>query len=343
MLSASALVAVIIAACGGPDAAAPAASTDATTAAGPAPAALSPTDAPPTPVISQPTIDAMTTQSAVEATAAAVSSMGTPNARAGDPAAAPIGPDGQPAAAVVNEAIISRTEYDRAYERFQMQMGASNPDDLRALVLNMLIEQALIEQAAAGQNIAVSDAVIDAEVRRARELAGSDEAWAAWLAQNLYTESEFRETLRDALLTGLMRDAVTQDLNGLWLQARARHILVASADEAQALIERLRAGADFAALASQYSLDITTRQNGGELGWFLPGELLEPALDRAAFQDDIGLIGTPIQSSLGYHVFEVLGREQRPVEEDRRALLAQSRFEAWLDNLTAAARIQIFV
>ncbi|MCS7071943.1 MAG: SurA N-terminal domain-containing protein, partial [Anaerolinea sp.] len=270
-------------------------------------------------------------------------SMGTPNALDGDPTAAPTGPDGLPAAAVVNDVLITRTEYDRAYERFQMQMGVSDPGELRALVLNMLIEQALIEQAAAGQGLTVTDEAIDAEIARARQLAGSDEAWAAWLAQNRYTESEFRETLRDALLTGLMRDAVTQDLNGLWLQANARHILVASAEEAHRLIERLRAGEDFAALAGQYSLDITTRQNGGELGWFLPGELLEPALDRAAFQNDIGLSSAPIQSSLGYHVFEVLGREQRPVDDDRRAILAQSRFEAWLDNLAAAARIQIYV
>lgn len=345
------LAVVFLSACGGADAPAPTASVTDQTPVDQAAQAVVDTDAtsmpstdlPPTPVISQPTIDAMITQSAVDATAVAASSMGTPNAPASEPAAAPIGADGQPAAAVVNDTIITRAEYDRTYERFQMQMGVSDPNELRALVLNMLIEQALIEQAASGQSIVVSDQTMDDEMARARQLAGSDDAWSAWLTQNRYTESEFRETLRDAMLTSLMRDAVTQDLNGLWLQASARHILVASAEEAQTLIERIRGGENFAALASQFSLDITTRQSGGELGWFLPGELLETALDQAAFQSEIGLASAPIQSSLGYHVFEVLGREQRPVEEDRRALLAQSRFEAWLDNLSAAARIDIYV
>lgn len=295
----------------------------------------------PAPVLDQAQIDAAGTQAAP-----AVSALtgGTP---AVDPDAPtpppPTGDDNQPAAAVVNGQIITRTTYDRARARFQAQLGLTDEAQLRALAINMLVEQALIEQAAAGQSLTIDAAQLDQEVANARQLAGTDEAWAAWLAQNSYTEAEFRSTLGDALLTSRMRDAVTQDLNGEWLQANARHILVASADEAAALIAQLTAGADFATLAAQHSLDLTSRDNGGDLGWFLPGELLEPALEQAAFQRAIGAIDQPIATALGYHVFEVLAREQRPVADDRRALLAQARFEAWLNTLTDAAVIYIYV
>lgn len=304
-----------------------------------------PTADPVTPVIDQAAIDALTTRTAAEADAALAANMGTPGvvgAQAATPPP-PTGTDGQPAALVVNGTIIDRTTYERAQSRFQMQVGGGDDAQLRALVVNMLVEQALIDQAAAGQGIAVTDEVLNAELENARALAGGDEGWQLWLTQNGYSEDEFRATLRDALLTGLIRDAVTQDLNGDWLHANARHILVTTAAEADALIGELSSGADFAALSALHSLDQTTRTAGGDLGWFMPGELLEAALDQAAFQRPIGEIGPAIPSSLGYHVLEVLGREQRPVDADRRAVLAQSRFEDWLNNLIAAASIVVYI
>lgn len=260
------------------------------------------------------------------------------------PGVLPTNAAGESVVARVNGQDVTLGEYQRVLARYeQQQITAADASSLRAVVLNTMIEQILIEQAASAEAVSVSDAELDTEMNNARSLAGSGVSWEDWLASNLYSEAEFRETLRDALLTGLMRDRITSDLAGNVLQVRARHILVASAAEAQALLDRANAGEDFGMLAQQNSRDITSRDLGGDLGWFTAEELLEPILASAAFSQDVGVLGGPIESSLGWHVLQVVERGERPVPEEKRADLAQRRFEQWLDQLSAAATIELFI
>ncbi|MDL1901551.1 hypothetical protein FBR02_12350 [Anaerolineae bacterium CFX9] len=275
------------------------------------------------------------------------SSMGTQSAPAQQalpPGVLPTNAAGESIVARVNGQEITLGEYQRVLARYeQQQITAADANSLRAVVLNTMIEQILIEQAAAAQGIAIEDAELESELNNARQLAGSGVSWEDWLASNLYSEAEFRETLRDALLTGRMRDQITSDLLGSVLQVRARHILVGSAAEAQALIDRANAGEDFGMLAQQNSRDITSRDLGGDLGWFTAEELLEPVLAQAAFSQEVGAVGGPIESSLGWHVLQVVERGERPVPEEKRADLAQRRFEQWLDQLSASATIELFI
>lgn len=244
----------------------------------------------------------------------------------------------------VNDVEITLADFQRTHARFeQQQIAASDSAALRAAVLNTMIEQILIEQAAGQLGITVSTEEVEAELQASRELAGSQEAWNNWLASNMFSEDEFRATLRMTLLTNRMRDHLTTDLSSNVLQAHARHILVATEGEAQSLLQRLQNGEDFAALAAQYSLDVTSREDGGDLGWFAREELLESSLSDVAFSAEVGQITGPIPSSLGYHILQVLERGEQPVPLEKRAILAQRRFEAWLDSLTEAAAIEVYM
>ncbi len=89
-------------------------------------------------------------------------------------------------------------------------------------------------------------------------------------------------------------------------RAKARHIQVSDEPACQNLIDQLLAGADFEALARQYSL-CTTGRHGGDLGLFSQGQMGE-AIDQAVFQGDVGLLYGPIQSDFGFHVVQVLER-----------------------------------
>jgi hypothetical protein len=100
---------------------------------------------------------------------------------------------------------------------------------------------------------------------------------------------------------------------------RARHILISPAgpspeDDAKALalardiLRRIRAGEDFAALARQYSDDPATRDQGGDLGSFARGAMLEE-FERAAFSLREGEISEPVKTSVGYHIIQVMARE----------------------------------
>lgn len=223
------------------------------------------------------------------------------------------------------------------------QFGQPNDPAARSQALQTLIEQTLIRQAAAAQGVTISDPELDAEVQTYVQRAGGAEAWSAWLANNGYTEVAFRDSLRDTLVTQRMRDALTADLNGDVPQVHARHILLATEQEALDVLARLQNGDDFAALAAVYSRDVTTRTNGGDLGWFAYEELLAPALAEQAFALQPGEIVGPVQTGLGFHVIHVLERGSRALTEDKRAFIAQARFENWLNRLIAEAAIEQYI
>ncbi|GAA4493715.1 peptidylprolyl isomerase [Pseudaeromonas paramecii] len=100
---------------------------------------------------------------------------------------------------------------------------------------------------------------------------------------------------------------------------KVAHILFAKQDaDAQKKVDaelvKLKAGADFAALAKSDSADTLSARNGGELDWFEPG-VMDPAFDKAAFAlAKVGDLSQPVQSQFGYHIIKLLGVEPAKVK-----------------------------
>jgi peptidyl-prolyl cis-trans isomerase C len=243
----------------------------------------------------------------------------------------------------VNGVEITQPELDQALARSQQQAFVSDPAALQASILDTLIEQELILQEATRAQIVVTDEQVEAEFQALKSQAGSEDVWQQWLAENQYTEVEFRATLRPSLLTGILRDQVTQNMPEQVLHVHARHILVESEAQASEILTRLQNGEDFVALAASISKDVTTRDQGGDLGWFADGELLEPRLSQVAFTLEPGQIAGPVATRLGYHVIQTLERAEMPVPPERRPLLAQITFEKWLRGLAYNAIIERYL
>lgn len=268
---------------------------------------------------------------------------GTPQMEQATTPQLPLNQQGVLLVATVNQQEITLPQYQRALMRRQMEMNAADPAALQAEVLDQLIDQALIEQGAVAQEIAISDEEVLVELQLNIELAGSAEAWEQWLAINGYTPDEFLQTLRSTLVTNRLRDVITGDLSGDVPQVHARHILVKTPEDANGLLARLQGGEDFATLAQQFSLDETTRANGGDLGWFTREELLVPPLADAAFMLQPGQMGGPVATTLGYHIVQTLESGSRPVDVERRVYIAQARFENWLEQMRQLATIERFL
>jgi len=125
-------------------------------------------------------------------------------------------------------------------------------------------------------------------------------------------------------------------------QVHARHILSAEEAKIRRLLDRLKAGENFAALAQQESEDSSTAANGGDLGWFprdIP--LMPPAVIEAAFGLQPGDISGVIHSEMGYHIVKVEAREaSRPLAPDILLYLRQRAFKQWLAEQRSKADIQ---
>ena len=91
-------------------------------------------------------------------------------------------------------------------------------------------------------------------------------------------------------------------------KASARHILVSTEKECQALKDQIEAGADFADLAKEHS-SCPSGKEGGDLGEFGPGQMV-PEFDGVVFSAEIGTVQGPVKTQFGYHLLEVTSRTE---------------------------------
>ena len=104
-------------------------------------------------------------------------------------------------------------------------------------------------------------------------------------------------------------------------RVKARHILVETEEEANEIIQSLNNGADFAELAKEKSIDTASGANGGELGWFGEGEMVDE-FEKAAYALHVNEISAPVKSTYGYHIIQVTDKETKGTLEEMKDQLA---------------------
>jgi len=141
-------------------------------------------------------------------------------------------------------------------------------------------------------------------------------------------------------------------------QTRARHILlkpsaIRSVEQTKQLASELRQralhGTDFGELARQYSEDIGSAMEGGELGWTSPGQLVG-AFQKAMDSTAKGAISEPFESRYGWHIVQVEERRQQDVTDEIRRNMARNylhqrkyeeELDAWLQKIRDEAHVDI--
>ena len=146
------------------------------------------------------------------------------------------------------------------------------------------------------------------------------------------TEDDFHAVIYSSLLRSAITDALTVDLPHAQEQIWARHILVGTIEEAEAVLARLDDGEDWSALAAELSLDTSNKDNGGDLGWFPKDQMVEP-FANAAFNMRVGEISEPVESEFGFHIIQVIGHEDRPLTSDQYSQLKQQALLDFIETL----------
>lgn len=275
-----------------------------------------------------------------EADAAAADSSGTP---AGD------------AVAIVNGEDIPLADFQRQAfdtQRFYVEQGLDpNTEDgqrqllfLRKQVLDDMINQVLIAQAASEMGIAATDEEVAERMQSYLEDFGTEEELATSLAQSGTNVDEIETMERSSIVGQKLLERITVDVPATAEFVHARHVLCETAEACEAALGRLNTGEAFDAVAGAVSADETSAKRGGDLDWIARGMLPSQQLEDEIFKLQPGERSGVVQTDFGFHVIEVLERDaERELSADQRYALREKRLMEWLEQQRQSSDIVINV
>ena len=291
----------------------------------------------------------------------------------------------------VNDETISYQRFNGFYVEYRNSKGVAvgaRGDQLQLLTrlrqeaMDLMIEQALVGQAAEQSGIEVDSAEVDQNISDVRSIFDDDAKFVMKLQEEGFTEESFRRHIERMIVAKRYLDGIridASDVNQAELeryyhdnerrltlpeQIRVRHILLtwkplgtqddraAIRKQMQPILDRARSGEDFAELVEEFSDDYATRETGGDTGFFQRGEMV-PAFEEVAFALQPGAISDPVDTSFGVHIIRLEERREPqllPLDEVREQLLEHIRTEQMeaavqqeIDRLRAAADIQVLI
>ncbi len=250
------------------------------------------------------------------------------------PAAAAPAPQADPVVAAVNGMKIHFSDIQADAQDIPPQMQQMPPNQLFPILVSQEIDRKALLIAAKKEGLEKDPAV-----------AAAMAAAADVKLENAYVQQHIAASVSPAAVQA----AYNKDYAGKPgpEQIDARHILVKTQAEAQAIIDQLNKGADFATLAKKDSID-PGAANGGELGWFSQDEMV-PAFADAAFALKPGqYTKTPVQTQFGWHVILCEGKRQGPtpaladVQAQIRQDLADKAIKATLADVRSKVKVEVY-
>jgi parvulin-like peptidyl-prolyl isomerase len=259
-----------------------------------------------------------------------------------------------PLAARVNGQTLLLQDFQRQVDEYQSALldegldpdtrdGQARLAQIRREVLESMIDEVLVQQAAAELRVKVSAQSVEDRIQADIEAGGGQVSFEAWLETTGQTPDGYAERVRQILLSEGVMQAVTAEMPLEVEQIHLRQIVVDSQETSQALLAQLQLGADFAALAREQSLDSATKDIGGDLGW-IPRGLISPELEDPAFELAPSEVSDIVPFDGAYYLLQVVEREEiRPLPPEFLARLKLAAFQRWLETVRSAAVIERFV
>ncbi|MGH0428184.1 peptidylprolyl isomerase PrsA [Bacillus hominis] len=181
----------------------------------------------------------------------------------------------------------------------------------KSTLSQMMLNKALLDK------YKVSDEEAKKQVEAAKEQMG-DKFKVALEQVGLKNEDELKERMKPEIaLEKAIRATVTdKDVKDNHKpEMKVSHILVKDEKTAKEVKEKINNGEDFTALAKQYSEDTGSKEQGGEIAGFAPGQTVKE-FEEAAYKLDAGQVSEPIKTSYGYHIIKVTDKKElKPFDE----------------------------
>jgi peptidyl-prolyl cis-trans isomerase C len=238
-----------------------------------------------------------------------------------------------PVIARVNGVDIKQSDLALAEEDVGADMQAASPEAKREHLISYLADIIMVTQAADKKNLADNP-----DFKRR----------LAFLRSKLLMGYELQEEAKTALTDEALKQTYDEAVKSMSGQeeVRARHILVEGEDEAKAIIEQLKGGADFAKLAKEKSKDPGAAE-GGDLGYFTKDQMV-PEFADVAFKMYPGQLSNPVKTQFGWHVIKVEDKrtkqppEFEKVKDQIEAYLARKAQSDFIAKLRQSAKVERF-
>jgi foldase protein PrsA len=275
------------------------------------------------------------------------------------------------AIAVVGDKTITKAQFDQLMEAQKKAaeakkqtfpaVGTPEYEAVKATVVKGLVEEREWELEGESMGIKVTDEEIATQLKQLKDqyFQGDEQKYQAELVKQGLTDQQVRDELRTRVLSNKIFAAVTKNVNvtetdiaNYYKQnstqyqqpesREVRHILVKTEAEAQDLYNKIKAGADFAALAKKYTQDTASKADGGKFTAF-KGRTVGP-FDEFVFKAKTGDLSQPIKTEFGWHIIEVLSAVKPAAETPlaqvhdsiKTTLLQQKQntaMKTWIANL----------
>lgn len=245
-----------------------------------------------------------------------------------------------PLAAIINGDEVLQEEFDAEVSRFLSAQDVDTPADqaeVQRIVLEDVISQILLAQGAEENGFIISEQELDSRIAGLIDGAGGQEAFDQWLNDNNYNPDSLRKALERSIKAAWMRDQILAEVPESTQQIHLRQIFLLNSDQANQVLAELDSGRDFATLAEE--IDPQTR---GDLGWVPRNYLLHEAIEEAAFELQPGEYSQVIETSVGYHIVQVVEiDEDRRLAPDARLIWQEMALHDWVDLRRESSNIEV--
>jgi peptidyl-prolyl cis-trans isomerase C len=216
----------------------------------------------------------------------------------------------------VNGVDIRESDIALAEEDLGAELQQVPPDQKRDHLITYLADIILVSQAAEQKKIAETP-----EFKRR----------VAMLRNKVLMGLALQDEVKSALTDEAFRKVYDEAVKSMPPQeeVRARHILVENEDEAKAIAEQIKGGADFATLAKEKSKDPGAAE-GGDLGYFTKDQMV-PEFADVAFKMYPGQVSNPVKTQFGWHIIKLEDKRTRPVPEFEKV---KDQIESFLTRKT---------
>lgn len=276
--------------------------------------------------------------------------------------------------ATVNGKLISKSDFDLNFDInktiYENQLGSdvmskdvgngkTFEEELKNIVLENLIIEEVLLQAAEKENIKITKEELDEAINEFVDSVGGKDKLKEILDQSHMTDDYIRSRMERDMIIGKYRDKFYEtiiseedikkqyeDNKELYISVRASHILVNTEEEAKDILKKINSGENFDDL-TKLSVEPGAEARKGDLGYFTKDRMV-PEFSEAAFKLKPGEISDAVKTDFGYHIIKLVDRKET-FEEVRDDVIAElqnkqaTKFENKIKELRDVAKIEYLI